>query len=254
MITTVLLYCWQLCPVTAAIGIPLIVTIFPEIYGWLIYGIDLQSAGSLKKCLFRYLLRFTYTVHALMVCTSGLLIGTLALITLHCINVYQLLLLKRLKLHGPKMHYLLRENLAVSYKQLRLLVGLCDQCFQQYSWPNIQFCGSAIIICSLFPALVFWKNLPVNLVFLLASTCILSIVFVLAVHDYGSRPLVGSQKFLFTCSKWWRRDVWARTYFQGCQPIFFKIGHFHRVDRSRGPSLMRFCLQRTFFLVVKFRS
>jgi len=117
----------------------------------------------------------------------------------------------------------------------------------------IQFFG-ALVCNGLFYTLLSYKNLLSNFMYasslffslsLLFSKCILS--------DIGSRSLIISSQIIRSSNS--RINVFHRKEFQkfskSCPLILLKVGSFHYIDRQRVPHLLRFVLQRTFFLVVR---
>lgn len=256
-IINTLVYLWQFCPSVPPIGILLVTAIFPGIYGGTV-SVLCRGNNTTSVCntiYFRIFLTSIYAINAVATALGGLVIGTLALITLHSIHVNISIIQSRSKSNGTrKIEFFERVKLAMAYRQLQIIVGLCDNCFQQFSWPNIQFMGSSILISVLYSVLMFYKIFPANVLLMMVSTCTITGIFIFSIFDYGSRPYVASRKFLARCTKQWRLFPWTRAFFRSCRPIYFKIGQFHRMDRGRGPSLIRFCLQRTFFLMVQSKN
>ncbi len=140
---------------------------------------------------------------------------------------------------------------SVQYRQIQILVLLTNICLQLYILPSIQFIGSVIIIALLFSILIFGHYLPMWTTFLLSLTFVVAIIAVWFVLNMGSQPILKSSKVL---KKWrlYNRECnckWTRKFVRSCPNVVLRMGSFHTLDRSRAPSLMRFVLQRTFFLV-----
>lgn len=123
----------------------------------------------------------------------------------------------------------------------------------------VNFCCAVINICFLYSAIVFYNSvggLGILLAFFVFSS---ANEFTLIALDYGSRPLLYSKTIKVN---WCRKIAHCnakgrkaeRLCANSCAPMWLRMGPFHQLDRSRFPALIRFCLQRTFFLIVNTRD
>lgn len=148
------------------------------------------------------------------------------------------------------------ELQAKVYRHIQLLVGLFNECFQSYTLPISQFCGSTLLICSWFGMVVLHEQMSV---FTMIAFPFLSVVITLAMEmitEISSLTLHRSRKIV---GKWWKREVfqrneWFRKFSKSCPTVKIKMGALLAVDRDRFAIIMRFCLQRTFFLIVLSRK
>lgn len=140
-----------------------------------------------------------------------------------------------------------------SYTQLRILSILFNLSFQQFFLPTIQFIGSFVIIFTHYCLIVMFNWLPGFVKCLLFGQSIVTMIFCFVVLNYGSRPVEMSKVIAALMC---RREPPSRqrSWIRSCQLIQLKIGPFHNLDRLRGPAMLRFCLQRIFFFVMKTQS
>ncbi len=78
----------------------------------------------------------------------------------------------------------------MAYRQLQIIVGLYDNCFQQFSWPNIQFMGSSIIISVLYSVLMFYKIYPAKILLMMVSTCTITGIFIFSISIMEVGPML----------------------------------------------------------------
>lgn len=146
--------------------------------------------------------------------------------------------------------------LAFYYRQLQIFTGLCNECFQMQAWPAYQFCGGLVTIAMLYSLLLFNDILHGAVIGFLATNIIMFTFVNCFILDARSRPMLASKKFLkkmFRSNKH-RKCLEGRVshrFLKSCSLIVFRMGIFHKMDRQRGPSYIKFILQRTFFLVVQ---
>lgn len=129
-----------------------------------------------------------------------------------------------------------------------------NKSMQAYMLPAYQLTGVGMIIALLFTVLSSDVNLPVWLYAFVASLCFQCVCFNFAMMDLCSRCLLLSKSFLSAMRKPANGSKEMKKYLASMRPLRIYLGPFHIVDRSRGPITLRFCLQRTFFLVVKSKS
>lgn len=128
---------------------------------------------------------------------------------------------------------------------------------QNLAFVVIPVIGSLLIIVLLYSILVFGQHFG-KLAFT-GNACLLLIfsVFYVVLLDTGSKPIPITRKFLHNLKENLRANKrkqethWFRLFLRSCQPISLNMGPLHKLDRGRGPAMIRFCLQRTIFLVVK---
>lgn len=136
------------------------------------------------------------------------------------------------------------------YRREQILVILSDQCFQSYIWPVNQFYGGILLISLLYSLLVFQHQLPFSGVILI-GLFFLSLTFICcSTLHMGNNLRTAATKILLNLKK--RSDSrWARKFLKSCPIIAIRVGEFHKMDRERVPSFIRFIMQRTFLLVLK---
>lgn len=145
------------------------------------------------------------------------------------------------------------NQIAISYRSLQLLVVICNEVFQTYFWPLIQFVGSCFGINFLYFLLEYAVILPFGLTLIIIACVVVLIGLCCLMLDVGSRPILLSSSILKRVKYRYDYD-WSRKFWRSCKPISLDIGPFHKMDRSRGPAFLRFILQRTFFLSVQSRN
>lgn len=139
------------------------------------------------------------------------------------------------------------------YRQIQIFVILSDKCFQAYLWPSIEFYGSVGVIAVLYILLVFKVSLPYTAVFVMIALVLSLVIVMCLLMGMGSNLIIISGKTLQRV-KHWNTNLehrWTRKMFKSYQRVTIRVGDFHKMDRKRVPSLMRFILQRTFFLVIQ---
>lgn len=139
------------------------------------------------------------------------------------------------------------------YKRNQILTVLCNSCFQAYLWPVTMFCGASLIIPSLFCLLAFGKGLPMLLKLGFATFAVLLTILSCIVLNLCSEPIIISLKVLRILTRMSSRK-YDKKVFQSLMPIFLKVGEFHKMDKCRVVSYLRFILQRTVFLVLKSKT
>ncbi len=98
--------------------------------------------------------------------------------------------------------------------------------------------------------MIFHNDLPKIWGFFLISFSGSAVIICCMTLDMGSLPEVQSIKVL-TKFETFSMGSWNRKFLRSCPPICLRVGPFHKLDRQRTPSFLRFILQRTFFLVMK---
>lgn len=156
------------------------------------------------------------------------------------------------------------ERLAVLYCQLQIFLKLVNDCMANGAILLTQISGGGSAILALWSILVFGETLKSLVLLFFIALLILISCYVILSMDVGSWPISASQKFLTEFKGEFdpksfgglstNERKWKRMFIRACQPVCFQVGPFHKLDRARGPALIRFCLQRTFFLVVNSRA
>jgi len=148
-----------------------------------------------------------------------------------------------------------RWEILRSYRQCQVFNNLINKVSQFTALPQAQIAGSSIIIGSLYTTVISNGRIPtivyIGSVFFTVET----VFYVFLLFDLASTGLIASKSFLRSLRKWpYSRNSLFRRYIKSLQPLRIYTGPFHVVDKGRAPALLRFCLQRTIFLVVKTRT
>jgi len=139
------------------------------------------------------------------------------------------------------------------YRQLQLLVIFINHCMQQMLWPTVQFCGAVAIIATGYAVIVFSSHMTTSMLAGLLSINIISAVFCTCKLEFGSMPRQISIKMINSWAQW-GNIKYCKKFVKSCKPLSIQVGPFHIMDRNRAPALIRFCMQRTIFLVVQSRQ
>ncbi|CAL8068304.1 unnamed protein product [Orchesella dallaii] len=82
-----------------------------------------------------------------------------------------------------------------------------------------------------------------------------TIFFIFVLLNAASSGFIVSKSFLRAVKKWpISKNGLFRRYIRSLPPLRIYAGPFHVVDKKRAPLLLRFCLQRTTFLIVQARG
>ncbi len=140
------------------------------------------------------------------------------------------------------------------YRQIQIVTILVNDCLQMYFWPVVELYGSltAIVVAYSF---VRYHNL-FNVFYQMSIIVMLFIelISIYFIFDVASQSLPLSSKIIVRPKLLPgknEQNVLFRKFGKSCRPIVLKVGAFHKIDRQRGPGLMRFILQRTVFLLLK---
>ncbi len=140
------------------------------------------------------------------------------------------------------------------YRQMQLFAMITNQCFQMQIFQVFEIMGVTASIVLSYALITFDRVIPhFAKIGMLIILCTVLVVCSFTI-DAGSRSRMLSFRVLGTakyCSRKCGTHKWSQKFFKSCNPITMKIGTFHEMDRERVPSLIRFILQRTFFLVWK---
>lgn len=138
------------------------------------------------------------------------------------------------------------------YRHNQILVNLCNQCFQTYLWPTINFLGGLGIIGMLYVVMTSHHKIPISIIITIFVMVLICLFICWLMFEMGSKSIVYTARILIKVKKW-NECKWSRRFFRSCPTIAFRLGEFHVMDRSRGLAFVKFILQRTFTLVVKTR-
>ncbi len=142
----------------------------------------------------------------------------------------------------------------IYYRQIQVFSILANECLQAHCWPAVEFIGSGISIGLCYTLVkyptLFNKWIQISLV----GTLIIVLLFICVAFDFGSQSLLISSKVLRLLNDAATRNkggVKFKKVIKSFQPVAMRVGQFHKIDRKRGPSLIRYILQRTVLLLLK---
>lgn len=178
----------------------------------------------------------------LCVCLALVILQFMQLVVCHLIYLLQLANINEV----PTQDH---SDVVLLYRSLQIFNQICNDAFRNFVWAVSQFLGAAALILCQISLIVFHKTLGswmigFSILLLFAGWTYTSLVF----HE-GSKPVRYSQRFLQVAGRDWLSSALLRRYHRSCPVISVRIGDFHKIDRKRGPDLVRFILQRTAFLV-----
>lgn len=117
-------------------------------------------------------------------------------------------------------------------------------------WPVVEFVCGVCLITYLYVLMLCHNLLPFTAIF---GLCILEISLTLMcclLFDMASMSTIKSARIL-KLVKSSDTSKHTRKFLRSCTPIIFRVAEFHKIDRDRYPSFLRFVLYQTFALVVK---
>lgn len=136
------------------------------------------------------------------------------------------------------------------YRENQLTVNLSNYCFQSLLWPAAEFIGGVLLINLLYVFIICHSVFSLPGIFCLCLIIVIVLTIECLMLNMGSKLRLVSMKILRR-SKCWNGCKFLRKSFRSCRPIEVCVGDFHKMDRGRGPSFIRFVVQRTFALVFK---
>jgi len=139
------------------------------------------------------------------------------------------------------------------YRTTQLFTNLFNKCMQPIFWPSIQLVDSVFTIACIYCLLLFFDQLHQVLILIVLSIGTVVVVIIIFTLDAGSQPILYSREILNSW-KHWNGSRYIRRFSKSCQPIMLHAGPFHIITRERAAIVLRFCLQRSFFLIVQTRS
>lgn len=139
------------------------------------------------------------------------------------------------------------------YRQVQLLSNRYNSSFRKYYMPLLEAAVCIVSILCLYAIIEGKKYLLVGYFF--APLVFIPVQFALAgVMESASRTLQNSRSVVVSMKK--SRDKCNRkrinTFANSCNQIKIYAGGFHVIKKERYAILLRFILQRTFFVVVYF--
>lgn len=229
---------------------PCISFIFPCLYENHVYTYLFGRCQSFQFRVFVYGQSVISLVPIGLICPVTIVVAFAAIneITdsLNCLNNW----IKRIVTTNPSSH-----QVAICYRQIQLFVILCNKCYKIYLWPVVEFVSASGSITLLYTLLVLDSVLSglikIAIVsFIAAIFCSTFTPLFVGNHSLQlSKVVIAKLKhnqFLIQNDR-----ACIRKFSKSCAPIALKVGGFHEMDKERTPNLMRFILQRTFFLVFK---
>lgn len=138
------------------------------------------------------------------------------------------------------------------YRQIQILVGRFNDCFEMCVLPLIQFCGSFLLICTLYGTIAIHDvELSILKVVIFPFLSVMITIFVGLIIITSSMVLYGSVVAIQKLKNEKYLGIpWCQKFIRSCPPVKIRTGALLAVDRDRFAIVMRFCLQRAFFLSV----
>lgn len=191
-----------------------------------------------------------YIIFKIPIPMSGATAAVLAFAALNEIqtNLLQLKMLVQISLNNQQ----LQPTACVHFRQMQVLMTFANACFQKHFWPTVMFCGSAAIISMLFPLLALRGLLPQLFLLGFAGFAVLVGIVAIFLLDQCSHPVVISGKVL-KLSQRWECNLYYKKFFKSCPPMTLRAGELHVMDKGRVAAFIRFVIQRTVFLVMKYK-
>lgn len=143
-----------------------------------------------------------------------------------------------------------QRKLEMTYRRLQIFIIVCNECFQAYFWPTLNFVGGFAIIGLLYTFILFRKELPILGVIAIFALAMMTLLLCCLMFHMGSCAILVSKNVLRRI-KSWKQSNCSKHFWKSCPVIVVMMGDFHKMDRQRGPTFIRFILQRTFMLVMK---
>jgi len=164
-------------------------------------------------------------------------------------------LIKELKKLDRNLKRKLIEDVFRFYQHYQLFVLSLNNHFQALVLPTVQAGDAALIIASLYTVIMGQDEIPSVLYGFVVIFLVSVSIFMIAVLDVASRVQLVSnlilRKLKASC---YSKSKYCRKRLRTMPTLRIFMGPFHAVDRARAPALIRFCLQRTVFLIFNSRS
>ncbi len=234
------------------IVLPAITFVFPCLYGssFLIYLL-----GRCNTLGFRILAVFQLIGMAVGMGTLGPLLVTHCFLTINEIteNLHHLKFILQgiLASQNNKSKIVRIEKIGMFYRQIQIFAILCNECLSLLIFPTLEFVGSLTAISFLYALLAF-NNLLSGLLKTVVLIALVTNCFICGYTlNIGSKCVVLSKEVISKVKRSGLGSKYSKKLIQSCSPIELRIGSFHKLYRDRVPTLMRYILQRTIFLVLK---
>lgn len=146
------------------------------------------------------------------------------------------------------------QTAATYYRNIQILVGISNRCFETHLWTAVQFTGSTLTICLLYTVLTFNDMLPGLLQFGLVLVACMIVVVCTLIMDMASGTILHSKAIRHTLGARHGAGKWLQRFLRSCPVIALRVGTFHKMDKERAPAFIRYILQRTVFLVLKTKT
>lgn len=232
--------------------IPIISVVFPCLYNRKVYMHIFEFCESYQFRLFLYVLN-TLLLFPIGVISS---IGTVSMLAsmnqlTNSLNEIKYLINLNFISQGPGRCY----DLAMCYRKVQLIANLVNNCYQVFVWPTYEIISSIGIMALLYALLIFDQYLNglfkvVLIITIVTMACVVWVPLII-----GSQCLCVSKFIIFKLQQKKNNvrgvDKWKKRFLKSSTPITLRIGPFHAMNKKRIPCLIRFILQRTFFLVLK---
>lgn len=140
------------------------------------------------------------------------------------------------------------------YSQIQIYTILVNKCLQTYVWPIVEFLYGFVSIGLAYIFIKYHVLFNIFVKTIVAGALLTNLCFIHVMFDYGSQPLSLSCKIITKTKLFQRKDgqsILLGKVLKSCRLITLKVGLFHKIDQTRGPSLVRYILQRTVFLLLK---
>lgn len=146
-------------------------------------------------------------------------------------------------------------KLAKFYIKLQVFAVLTNQSFQLFV-PLAQFAGSGWTIMCLYSTIQYNKQLPVYLNIFIMEFAIIVLLVVVSLMDWASKTIVFSRKVITPWMKLCRCKEYNDFKYvtRSLRLIKIQSGSFNAITKNTTATFIRFCLQRTIFLVMWTRT
>jgi len=141
------------------------------------------------------------------------------------------------------------------YRNCQVYTTILNQFSQPYLLPNIQVFGAGCITMCSYNLMLYHEKMPILISVPWVIFTLTVALFCLGVLDICSKDILYSKGCLTSMRKWsLYKNKLFRRYIKSLSCLKLYTGPFHAVDRKRAPSLIKYYLQRTMFLVFKSRA
>lgn len=135
------------------------------------------------------------------------------------------------------------------YRELQVLQLLTNGYAQRYILPTVQFHGHALNISLLYSVLAFWKHLDWRIIGGILTILSFEVLAQQIFYEFASSSYDSTKGVVAFLKRENWRDPYVRKFCASCKPISLKVGMFHEINRRSWPYLLRYCSQRTIFML-----